>query len=71
MRMALSDMTYKHILVPVWIAAYRFRGKSYRFVVNARTGAVAGERPWSPVKIAFAVILGLIAAAVIAYFTQR
>lgn len=71
MRMALSDMTYKHILVPVWIAAYRFRGKSYRFVVNARTGAVAGERPWSPVKIAFAVILGLIAATVIAYFTQR
>lgn len=71
MRMALNDMTYKHILVPVWIAAYRFRGKSYRFVVNARTGAVAGERPWSPVKIAFAVILGLIAAAVIAYFTQR
>jgi len=70
MQMVLSHMTYKHILVPVWIAAYRFRGKSYRFVVNARTGAVAGERPWSPVKIAFAVVLGAIAAAAIAYFAR-
>ncbi len=58
----VSDVTFKHILLPVWTAAYRFRGKSYRFVVNGQTGKVQGERPWSPWKIAIAVILGLIAA---------
>ena len=36
------------------------RGKTYRFVVNGRTGRVQGERPYSAWKIAFAVILGLI-----------
>ncbi len=61
----VSKVTFKHILLPVWIAAYRYRGKSYRFVVNGRTGVVSGERPWSAWKIAFAfVVCALIAAAV-------
>lgn len=64
----LSDVTFKHILVPVWIAAYRFRGSAYRFVVNGQTGEVRGERPWSAIKIAAAVLAGLIVAAVVGYF---
>ncbi|MEM7752983.1 MAG: primosomal protein N' (replication factor Y) - superfamily II helicase [Pseudomonadota bacterium] len=63
----LSDMTFKHVLVPVWIAAYKFRGRSFRFVVNGQTGQVTGERPWSAWKIAFAVIAGLIVAAIAGY----
>jgi DNA-directed RNA polymerase subunit RPC12/RpoP len=61
----VSDVTFKHVLLPVWLAAYRFRGKTYRFVVNGRTGRVQGERPWSVWKIAVAVVLALIAAALI------
>ncbi len=53
-----SDTTFKHVLLPVWTAAFRFRGKTYRFVVNGRTGKVHGERPWSVVKIAAAAITG-------------
>jgi len=63
----ISSVTFKHILLPVWLAAYKYRGKSYRFVVNGRTGAVQGERPWSAWKITFAVILGLILAAGVGY----
>ncbi len=63
----VSDVTFKHILLPVWLAAYKYRGKSYRFVVNGRTGAVQGERPWSAWKIGFAVVVGLIAAAGVGY----
>lgn len=51
-----SAETFKHVLLPVWTAAYKFRGKSFRFVVNGQTGTVRGERPWSWVKIAFAVL---------------
>ena len=65
---SVSDVTFKHILLPVWLAAYKYRGKTYRFVVNGRTGRVQGERPWSVWKITFAVIAGLIAAAVVGYF---
>ncbi|MGJ8602645.1 MAG: primosomal protein N' (replication factor Y) - superfamily II helicase [Marivita sp.] len=63
----VSDVTFKHILLPVWLAAYKYRGKSYRFVVNGRTGAVQGERPWSAWKLTFAVVLGLIVAAGVGY----
>ncbi len=60
------DMTFKHILVPVWIAAYRYNGNAYRFLVNGRTGTVTGDRPYSASKIALAVIAGLLAVSVIA-----
>ena len=57
----VSDVTFKHVLLPVWSAAYRFRGTSYRFVVNGQSGKVEGERPWSWLKIAvFFVALALL-----------
>lgn len=53
-----SDTTFKHVLLPLWSAAFEFRGKTYRFVVNGRTGKVRGERPYSVVKIAVATLAG-------------
>ncbi|MGL4279788.1 MAG: TFIIB-type zinc finger domain-containing protein [Albidovulum sp.] len=67
----VSDVTFKHILLPVWTAAYKFRGESFRFVVNGQTGKVQGERPWSPWKIAFAVVVGLIVAAGLVWLSQN
>ncbi len=64
------DVTFKHLLLPVWISAYRYRDKVYRFLVNARTGEVTGERPWSWVKIALAVLLALVVVAAIVFLTQ-
>ncbi|WP_101068808.1 TFIIB-type zinc finger domain-containing protein [Roseovarius salinarum] len=63
----VSDVTFKHILLPVWVAAYAYRGKPYRFVVNGRTGLVQGERPWSAWKIAAAVLAGALAAGAVGY----
>ena len=54
-----SDITFKYILLPVWISAYRFKDKTYQFLVNARTGEVQGERPWSWIKITLAVLAAL------------
>ena len=61
-----SDETFKHILLPVWMAAYKYNGKSYRFLVNGQTGEVQGERPWSIWKIGFAaiVVVSLILGAI-------
>ena len=63
----VGALTFKHVLLPVWLAAYRYRGQSFRFVVNGRTGTVEGERPWSGIKIALAVALALVVAGIIAY----
>ncbi len=64
---SVSDVTFKHILVPVWLAAYKYRNKSYRFVVNGQTGQVVGERPWSVWKITFALIAAAIIAGAMGY----
>lgn len=57
-----SDNTFRHLLLPLWVAAYQYSGKTYRFLVNGQTGLVRGERPWSVWKIAFAVIAAGLAA---------
>ena len=59
-------LTFKHILVPIWIAAYRYGGASYRFVINARTGKVAGDRPYSAWKITGFVVMLLVIGGIIA-----
>lgn len=64
----VGALTFKHVLLPVWLAAYRYRGRSFRFVVNGRTGTVEGERPYSAAKIAIAVGLMILLALVLAYF---
>ena len=63
MHSEFDDITFKHILLPVWISAYRYRNKPFRFLINARTGEVQGERPWSWVKIASAVAGAAVLAA--------
>ena len=55
MRTQYDQITFKHLLLPVWLSAYRYGNATYRFLVNARTGEVQGERPWSAGKIALAV----------------
>ncbi|MEO1561818.1 MAG: primosomal protein N' (replication factor Y) - superfamily II helicase [Pseudomonadota bacterium] len=66
----VGTLTFKHVLLPVWLAAYKYQGQTYRFVVNGQTGAVKGERPYSTIKIALAVALGLLIAAAIGYLAN-
>jgi hypothetical protein len=54
-----SDVTFKHILLPVWISAFRYNEKVYRFTINARTGELIGKRPYSVTKIVLTIIGGL------------
>jgi ribosomal protein S27E len=52
-----SNVTFKHILLPVYISAFRYNGRVYRFLVNGRTGEVQGERPYSTLKIVFFILM--------------
>jgi hypothetical protein len=55
-RATYRDQTFKHILAPVWLAAYTYRGKAYQVVVNGVTGRIGGARPWSWIKIALLLL---------------
>lgn len=66
-----DDITFKHVLLPLWISAYRYRDRSFRFLVNARTGEVCGERPYSAAKIALAVMAAIILVLVVLFFVNQ
>lgn len=61
-------VTFKHILLPLWLSAYHYNGVTYRFSINAQTGEAAGDRPWSVWKIAAAVVAGAAVLGAIIYY---
>lgn len=70
-RSQFDGITFKHILLPVWISAYKYGDKSYRFLINGSTGEVQGERPWSVAKIAMTVGLSIIVLILIALVLKK
>jgi DNA-directed RNA polymerase subunit RPC12/RpoP len=66
-----ADIMFKLVLMPVWIAAYLYGGKTFQVLVNAHTGQVVGERPYSKIKIALAAIAALIVLAVVLVIYSR
>ncbi|WP_461206185.1 TFIIB-type zinc ribbon-containing protein [Clostridium sp. DL1XJH146] len=60
-----EDITYKHILLPVWVSSFNFKNKVYRFLVNGQTGKVKGKAPVSAVKVIFLVLTIIIVIAII------
>ena len=58
-----NDVKFKHLLLPVWISAFKFKNKVYQFVVNGRTGQVVGNYPKSVAKIIM-IIFAVIAVIV-------
>ena len=63
-------ITFKHLLLPVWMLVYRFHDRPYQVFVNGATGEVQGERPYSWVKITLAV-LGVLAVVLGVLSIQR
>lgn len=61
-------ITFKHLLLPVWLLTYRFGNKPYQLAVNAATGEVQGERPYSWIKILLfvTILLAVIVGGLVA-----
>lgn len=60
--------TFKHVLLPIWIAAYRYNNKVFRFLVNGQTGEVVGKAPYSIIKIVLFTLACLAIISTIGYF---
>jgi hypothetical protein len=65
-----SAQTFKHTLLPVWLLTYTYGSKNYQVTVNGATGKIAGEYPLSWVKIAIAILIGLIVLAIILRYSE-
>ena len=63
---------FKHILLPIWISAYIYKEKVYRFMVNGQTGKVDGESPVSIIKIMLLILtIATIIGGTYFYFSSR
>ena len=67
----ISDVTFKLILLPFYISSYTYDNKLFHYYVNGRTGKITGNRPYSSIKIAFAIILGVALLSLIVYFFSQ
>ncbi|MGN0824591.1 MAG: hypothetical protein ACI4MB_05965 [Candidatus Coproplasma sp.] len=66
MNMSCNDITYKYVLLPLYVGHYSYSKKLFNFFVNGRNGKVTGKAPVSPLRVGIAVLLGLVAVAGIA-----
>jgi DNA-directed RNA polymerase subunit RPC12/RpoP len=66
-----NQNSFKYILLPVWTAHFRFKNKEYRFAINARTGVIKGERPYSSLKIFLAILFALTLLGALFYFSEH
>ena len=65
MDVTYSQAMFKLLMMPLWIATYIHGGKTWQVMVNANTGEVVGDRPYSVMKIVAAVLAALVAIAVV------
>lgn len=63
-----NNITYKHILLPIYASAFKYNDKVYSYVINARNGEISGDRPYSVVKIILTVMAVLAAMGIAYYF---
>ncbi|THV40084.1 hypothetical protein [Glycomyces buryatensis] len=63
-----AKVKYKLLLLPVWLLAYLFAGKTWQVLVSGQSGRVTGERPWSAWKITFAVLAAVIVIGALGYY---
>ncbi|MBQ8877141.1 MAG: hypothetical protein IJ029_00285 [Lachnospiraceae bacterium] len=64
------DITYKYLLLPVWISSYKYKDKVYQFMVNGQTGKVSGKTPISIPKVILTIVAALVALGIIVWLSS-
>jgi predicted RNA-binding Zn-ribbon protein involved in translation (DUF1610 family) len=61
---------FKHILLPIWLLTVMYSNRPFQVAINGLTGEVAGDRPWSKVKLAIAITCAVLVviAVIVIYF---
>jgi hypothetical protein len=55
----VEGLTSETVLLPVWIMAYRYQDRVFRFLMNGQTGQASGEAPtsWRKVGVAIGIVV--------------
>ncbi len=59
MNLAFKDENWRYILLPLYLATYRYGAETYQVMINGQTGMLAGQRPadWKKVLLAAGAML--------------
>lgn len=60
-----NSITYKYLMLPIWVSSFQYNGKVYQFMVNGQTGKVYGKTPVSVWKVLLVVAVGLVILAIL------
>lgn len=66
-----KNITYKYLLLPIWISSYKYKDKIYQFMVNGQTGKVSGKTPISAIKVILTILVVIAILVVIYFFTTK
>ncbi len=66
---SFEDITYKYLLLPIWLSSFKYNDKIYHFMVNGQTGKVSGDTPVSAVKVAITVIAVILIILLVWYIS--
>ncbi len=66
-----KDMTYKYLLLPVWISSYTYKDKVYQFMVNGQSGKVSGKSPVSVPKVILTIAIIILAIVLLRFLLGR
>ena len=53
-----SGVTYKYVLLPVYVINFSFKNKNFVLYANGSTGKIVGRAPVSPVRASIAGVIG-------------
>ena len=67
------NMTFKHVLLPIWLLTVIYAGKPFQVCINGFTREVQGRRPYSKAKIiaAITLVVLVIVIGIVAYATAK
>lgn len=66
-----QQVGFKLLLAPMWISAFNYNKKTFRYVINGQNGKAHGERPWSVFKIVGMVLVMAAIAGGVYLLTQQ
>jgi predicted RNA-binding Zn-ribbon protein involved in translation (DUF1610 family) len=66
-----TDITFKYILLPVWVSNFKHNDEIFNFFINGISGKTSGKRPYSAPKILAAVGVGIAAAAALLFLIVK
>ena len=67
-KIKFNNVTYKYILLPIWISSYRYKDQTYMFIINGQSGQISGSYPKSNIDKIILVIFIAVIVALIYFF---